>query len=395
MDSPFLAILEKELVYYIGLTKSNPLRFHDDPYYMNAILKLVLRHPEWSTAQINDWFQERRRIQIKFNIRGFLARFYLLKMDGRVECARYSEEIYSQLIRLLSEDISQAKEAHNDLREIRMRTRRSWPAVTRMVMLTFAEKLQNSQSKDENRLGQDILKLCESSLFPLSNKFFNSAISRVVEARGFSVAETVSDRINGIIEEVSQYETSSEESDPENEFSDISMLQEENSDLRAALFGLKHELTDLQVRIRTQQETAQTQALVRFLSEMNAPSSGHLLDNIIFSANTISDLLSNSWQPESPEVEGIVYSLKMLTDFLIHLGITPIKEVGSYEQITMNDLSNLNYTGSEFQSPNQRKSVQFRSPGWGYKDQIISRPQAIEVVSEKGMKGECTNASRP
>jgi molecular chaperone GrpE (heat shock protein) len=384
MHKQYIAIIQEKLIIFEDQINRRPLRFRDDPYIMNVILQLVLRHPDWIVPQILDWFQNKRNIQVKLNIKGFLIRFHLFKPDGRADCLRYSEEIGRNFNCLLTQNNEQARAAFDNMKMLKSRIRQSWPAVIRMVLINYVGDLVKVGNPEEKKLASRIDQLIQRTVFMQSSNFFNDVVLSLAEARGFIGPETVSEQINGIIEEVSQYEPSDEIDDTP----DITLLQEENSDLRAALFGLKHELTYLQSRIHSQQENAKTQALVKFLSEMNAPSNGQLLDNIIHSSKIINDMISNDWQPESAEVEGIVYSLKMLTDFLIHIGISPIKEIGSHEKITMEDLQNLSYIGSEFHSPSQKKSVQYRSPGWAYEGQIISRPQAVEVIPEQGMKGE-------
>jgi molecular chaperone GrpE (heat shock protein) len=378
MHKQYLSIIQEKLDYFEDQSGRKPLRFRDDPYVMNIILQLVLRHQDWTAQQVTDWFQHKHSIQVKLSVRGFLARFHLLKPDGRRDCLHFSEDIRKSFLCLLSDDEERAKAAYEHIKNTKYRIRQSWPAVTRMVLINLSNEFEKVGGIEQKRIASRIMGLIQKTLFMLSSNFFNEVVYAIAKARGFVGSETVSEQINGIIEEVSQYETQDDTDDAP----DVTLLQEENSDLRAALFGLKHELTYLQSRILHQQEHAQAQAFVNFLSTMNAPTNGQLLDNIVHSSNMITNLLNSNWQPE-PEIEGIVYSVKMLTDFLLKIGIYPIKEIGSHEEITMSELPTLNYVGSEFQSPSQRKIVQFRSPGWAYEGQIITRPQAIEVIPKK------------
>ena len=85
-------------------------------------------------------------------------------------------------------------------------------------------------------------------------------------------------------------------------------------------------------------------------------------------------------------MEGVVYSLKMLVDYLERIGLNQMRTVGNREKIAMDDLAYLSYVGSEFASPDDMKWVEFRTSGWKYRDRIIARPQAVEVAAEQPTK---------
>jgi hypothetical protein len=156
-------------------------------------------------------------------------------------------------------------------------------------------------------------------------------------------------------------------------------LASENADLRAALFGLKQELTDLYMQLEETRDANRVDALVQLLASMNAPSNRRLLDNVARSNLVIKELLQTGWQPDQPEVEGVVYSLKLLMDYLLSIGVKPIHAIGSQRMIRMSDLREVGYVGSEFRNNDEVKLVEYRSPGWEYQGRTITSPEAFEI----------------
>jgi molecular chaperone GrpE (heat shock protein) len=204
----------------------------------------------------------------------------------------------------------------------------------------------------------------------------------ISEERRFAERETLTEKLRGLIEEVSGLREEGEE-----EPSDLEAVQEENADLKAALFGLTQELVELQTRIQEMQETTRTEAVVTFLSEMNSPASGYLLDNVVQSNRATTQLLEEGWLPEPPEVEGVVYSLKMLMDYLARIGVTPMQPIGARAKVSLEDLAYLNYSGSEFRNEKELKWIEFRSSGWIYQGAVISRPRAVEAPAPAQSQG--------
>lgn len=192
-------------------------------------------------------------------------------------------------------------------------------------------------------------------------------------ARGLGKAKSVTDKISSLLEDVNDA-TQQEWGDSK----DLEALHADNADLRAALHNLRYELEDLQSQLQNTQDANKAEGIVTFLTELNSATNGSLLDNMAISHKVITSLIKNNWQPELPEIEGIVYSVKSIMQFFYRLGLEPLKEIGAIEKVTLQDLTYMNYLGSEFDHPDQIKWVKYQSPGWRYKGEIISWAKAIE-----------------
>ena len=254
--------------------------------------------------------------------------------------------------------------------------RLSFPVTSRVLLAQLMDKLEHSNRDTEVALGRQLRQLLGLAALSSSDRLFRRIVRAASDARGLSEPVSVDEAITELIQQVDEAGEDEADSDaPESE-----RLGEENAFLRSTLFGLKHELVSLQEKLRSAQETTQTQAMITFLREMNSPTNNHLLDNIALSNRAVAQMISTNSLPDSPEVEGVVYSLKMLFDYFLQIGVRPIEEVGQRAQVTMDDLTHILYIGTEFTDGKQTKMVQFRSPGWAYRDQIITRPQAVEVA---------------
>lgn len=372
-----IQIISNEVARVESFAEANPLHHRNDPEQINAIIELALRFPDWGPPQISDFYKRKRTIPIKFSIANFLMRNHLLKSDGRQQCLEAIEKLRPNLDRLLwANEIDPARLAYEKILSLREANRKSWPVVARVVILGIAEQLRERRMEPYVSVGNRIISVTGKILLPSSNGLLRGVIDRSAEAWGFKQTSTVGDQLAEIIETVDEYQPIGTD---DNVVQDISSFEAENADLRATLFGLKQELIELQTRISNLQETARTNAVIMLMAEINSPAKGYLLDNMVRSNLVTNQLLREGWQPEPVEVEGVVYSLKMLMEYLSQLGITPIRKIGERAKISIDDLATLSYAGSEFKNHHELKWVEFRSTGWMYKGNIISKPQVIEI----------------
>ena len=373
MPIPFYAVIETEVRRTETFAASNPLRFANDPAQITLVIRAALNHPDWTTNQILDWNDRQSATPIKFSVVRFLRKHYILRRGHRAECRQEIERQSENLRTLLLGQDDSASAAWADLSMRPKRIRRSWPVVARMVLLDLSQMLAQSTDVQDRLLAKRIEEVLEKVLLRPSAQLLSRVVRGVSEERRFTDRETLTEKLLGLIEEVAGLREEGEE-----DTSDLEAMQEENADLKAALFGLTQELMDLQTRIQEMQDTTKTEAIVNFLSEMNSPTSGYLLDNVVQSNRATTQLLQDGWLPEPPEVEGVVYSLKMLMDYLKNIGVTPMQAIGDHAKVSMEDLAYLNYSGSEFKNEAELKWIEFRSSGWIYKGEIISRPRAVE-----------------
>ncbi len=377
MDEQIQRAIRKEVEREIGFARSNPLRFPNDPKQIDGVIELALQNPDWGTREIVNAYQRQNRDVLKIPVGALLRRHRIAKRDGRESCIRAIRRHRENLVALIwTSDRQQADKAFRDIEQGRAQMRLSFPVTSRVLLAQLMDKLEHSNRDTEVALGRQLRQLLGLAALSSSDRLFRRIVRAASDARGLSEPVSVDEAITELIQQVDEAGEDEADSDaPESE-----RLGEENAFLRSTLFGLKHELVSLQEKLRSAQETTQTQAMITFLREMNSPTNNHLLDNIALSNRAVAQMISTNSLPDSPEVEGVVYSLKMLFDYFLQIGVRPIEEVGQRAQVTMDDLTHILYIGTEFTDGKQTKMVQFRSPGWAYRDQIITRPQAVEVA---------------
>lgn len=364
---------------------ANPLTHPGDPEQIDAVLGIALDHPEWGHAQIIDLYERKRGRRPKVNVPGLLRRNFLAKADGREDCLREIERQNTCLQALLCDpDGRSAQLSYRSLQAwLSDHSRANAPVVARGLLRELGRELgRDAHDHHAQELARRLSALLQCILLLQSLKLLRNIVASVAEARGFRERRSLTERVEDLISSVDDAvipQSAAEEADQE-------AVEAENTDLKAALFGLRQELTDLRQRIEEMKEAAQTDALVYLLAEMNSAMHGYLLDNIVHSNRLVTRLLAEGWTPEVPEIEGVLYSLKMLVDYLQRLGIHTMRELGDHEKIRMEDLTQFTYVGSEFRSTKEVKCVQFRTPGWMYRDRVISRPQAIEVKPQASVK---------
>jgi hypothetical protein len=242
------------------------------------------------------------------------------------------------------------------------------------------DSLCASANATERDLGLRLRELLRIMLVSQTTPIFRRLLHALASARGQRNETSINDRISGMIHDTTLISAQTISVATADEVVDSETLADENADLRAALFGLRNELVSLQEQIHTIQTTSADAATARFLADLNTSAAGHLLDNIVFSSRAIRTLENTGWIPEPIEVEGIVATITMLSDHLVRLGVEPIFDVGAQTEITMEDLTEIQYVGSEFAGPADVKLVRIKSPGWRYRDQRIARAQAVEIA---------------
>lgn len=376
MSVPYYSIIETAVRRTESFAADNPLRYSNDPLQMDLVIEAALAHPDWPPNEIRQWYDSRATTPIKFNVYRFLKTHYILRRDGRANCSEEIDRQFGNLQTLLSGQNELAREAWLDLRDRPSQRRRSWPVVARMVLRDLSQLLLKSDDGLDQALGKRLENVLAKVLMRPSAQLLARVIRDVSEERHFAERESFAEKLTGLIEEVADLRKGGDDSAP-----DLETLQDENADLRAALFGLTQELLELQARIDEMKEITKTEAIVTFLSEMNSPTNGYLLDNLVQSNSATTSLLQNGWVPEPPEVEGTVYSLKMLMDYFKNSGVSPIQVLGNRAKVSMEDLSYLHYSGSEFSDEKELKWVEFRSSGWVYRGNVISRPRAVESAA--------------
>ncbi|MFA7406517.1 MAG: hypothetical protein WCY93_01595 [Anaerolineaceae bacterium] len=368
------------LVRFENEVRDNPAPNKNDPLYIDFIVESFFEHPDWYPSDYVRFHEDKNGEPIRLSVRDFLRRNSIDRSDGKREVIQLTTKASTLLDNILSEDDAIASQAFAELIHMQGYYRRRWPFVARALMTQLANKLYEQKDAQAKELAIRMQSLQSQMLVPMSKRFINTLIEQTSMARGLGTAKSVTDKISSLLEDVN--DAAKQEW---GEAKDLESLQADNADLRAALHNLRYELEDLQTQLQNTQDANKADGIVTFLTELNSATSGNLLDNMAISQKVITSLIKNNWQPELPEIEGIVYSVKAIVTFLYRLGLEPLKVVGAMEKVTLQDLTFVNYLGSEFDYPDQVKWVKFQSPGWRYKGEIISWAKAIECDPETFM----------
>ena len=157
-------------------------------------------------------------------------------------------------------------------------------------------------------------------------------------------------------------------------------IVQENDDLRAAAEIAQHQLEALQEEIEHIRDEAKQEIVITFFQEMNSGQYSNLLDQFL-KAEVLVRQLKEQGAKIPQEIELIPSLIRMFTRFVKMQGIRPKAVVGEQRVITLNESDEYEYTGSNWEDPAERKTVEIQSAGWMYADTLISKPKVKEVTS--------------
>ena len=162
--------------------------------------------------------------------------------------------------------------------------------------------------------------------------------------------------------------------------SEYERITQENDDLRAAAEIAQHQLEVLQEKIDHIRDEAKQEIVITFFQEMNSGQHSNLLDQFLKAELLVKQLKQRGTEIPQ-EIELIPSLIRMFTRFVKIQGIRPKAVVGEQKVITLNESDEYEYTGSSWEDPDERKTVEIQSAGWIYADTLISKPKVKEVTS--------------
>ena len=162
--------------------------------------------------------------------------------------------------------------------------------------------------------------------------------------------------------------------------SEQEQIAHENDDLRAAAEIAQHQLEALQEEIEHIRDEAKQEAVITFFQEMNSGQHSNLLDQFL-NAEFLVRQLKQQGTEIPQDIEIIPGLIRMFTRFVKTRGIRPKAVVGEQKVITLNESDEYEYTGSSWEDPDERKTVEIQSAGWIYGNTLISKPKVKEVTS--------------
>lgn len=223
--------------------------------------------------------------------------------------------------------------------------------------------------------------------FNQARSLLNELVELVATERGLAKKRSAHERaLGGITGTRSLIQSLTRENEPqsldnkEDPFSEDEHLINENNDLRAAAEIAQHQLEALQEEIEHIRDEAKQETVIAFFQEMNSGQHSNLLDQFL-KAEALVRQLKEQGAKIPQEIELIPSLIRMFTRFVKMQGIRPKAVVGEQRVITLNESDEYEYIGSNWEDPDERKTVEIQSAGWMYADTLISKPKVKEVTS--------------
>lgn len=159
----------------------------------------------------------------------------------------------------------------------------------------------------------------------------------------------------------------------------IKKLENEIFELRNSLSLLSIENENLAQELEELKENSEINAKLEIFEEMNSSSNDSLLDNFFNNDNQLNSLRKLGYEIPK-ELESISITTRSFMKILKKLEVKQIQKIGRIINLTLEDSIDYQYFGSEFENSEEIKEVKIESPGWKYKNKIISKPIVKEVV---------------
>ena len=223
--------------------------------------------------------------------------------------------------------------------------------------------------------------------FNQAKALLQEIVELIAIEKGFVRKKSAHERvIGGIAGTRSLIQSLTRESESIDDDANIKSLSEqeqiahENDDLRAAAEIAQHQLEALQEEIEHIRDEAKQEVVITFFQEMNSGQHSNLLDQFL-KADLLVRQLKKQGTEIPQEIELIPSLIRMFTRFVKMQGIRPKAVVGEQKVITLSESDEYEYTGSSWEDPDERKTVEIQSAGWIYGNTLISKPKVKEVTS--------------
>ncbi|BBF43221.1 hypothetical protein lbkm_1908 [Lachnospiraceae bacterium KM106-2] len=123
---------------------------------------------------------------------------------------------------------------------------------------------------------------------------------------------------------------------------------------------------------------ARNEAVKDFFTSLNSSDYGNILDNILVVDKRLQKIRKDHIRIQ-PELMPLAIIFKQLMRFVKESEIRPIDQTGRKFVGYYNDIIKMNYEGEPYTNDKEKKRLEVVSPGWKYKDIVISLPTVREV----------------
>ena len=159
--------------------------------------------------------------------------------------------------------------------------------------------------------------------------------------------------------------------------SQVAVLVAQIGDLRSALECAQIQIRACEEEIDLLQTGAVDRTWIDVLTQMNSPAMGMLLDQFAAAEQNLRRLRADGFEIPH-ELESVPACVRMFMRAIRALGAEPIRTPGEELIVNLEESESYDYSGSDFQTAEERKTVQVLTPGWRYKENVISLPRVAE-----------------
>lgn len=344
----------KKMEVKFNLNKKKKYRVRDD----SEILKLVITSP-------NNYTEEYQKIIDKrFNTFDVNKKLSFLKLSDykyREKICNEASQIADKLYKIcvLEEN---GIENYNSIMSILKDSRCTNICKEKIILIIFSKRCKRDSIYDWTKT----LNYVDSYI---SRSIFRNILNEVAIENKFKVGRDVSTKVDDIKDQI---ESALDEECAIN----TEDLKMENQNLRSSLIIINDQLDKYKQDLEKFKEDTHQEVIYEFIQNLNSDKYGRLLDNFIKCEKSLKALKRSKY--EFPlEVESIPVLIKQYVKFTHEYGI---KEIQRKEELSLSydEAIKGSYTGTPYENVEDKKYVNVDSPGWIYKDMIISTPIYVE-----------------
>ena len=263
------------------------------------------------------------------------------------------------------------KALHDNIRQTVFAEERTPPIQPKAILFVFSSSLPDDVSYKSTL--EDITRVAN---FGQSESLLHDLVDLIAIERGLIQRKVSRDRAIVRIARTLVHLQSFGESDiPESEDPRIA---HEVEDLREAVEIARQGLNSLQADIDEIEVEARQEAFSTFFQEMNSVKHSYFLDQFLRADRQLEQF--RQLGTEVPrEIEHVSVLMPIFNQFLRAHGIQPKESVGEKITLTLKESDHYEYIGSDFESMNERKTVEVLSPGWTCEGRLIIKPRVREI----------------
>ena len=336
-----------------------------------AILDAPKQHPRVLHNQIKTLLGKRR---LPFYIPSkILSRNSGLNTpEKRIEWVNLVRLTGRDLGRFVQEDVrDDYKALHDGIRKVVFAERKTPQMQPKAILFVFCSALSNDVSYKP--MLEAVIRIAN---FDQGESLLRELIDLIAIERGLVQKRVARDHaIVRIARTLVHLQSLGESDASENEDERIA---HEVEDLREAVEIAQQGLKSLQADIDKIGAEAQQEAFITFFQEMNSVKHSHFLDQFLRADMQFKQFREQGTEIPQ-EIELVSVLIPIFNQFLRTHSIQPKELVGEKVTLTLKESDHYEYIGSDFESMDERKTVEVLSSGWTCEGRLIIKPKVREV----------------